>query len=285
MAIGGNLLKRVIDATKVVVDAIKIVVDATKVVADSTALEVSATEHHFHNNEKWLGNALEDGGYEIAGTTAPDFDGSYFKTGEEGGDSAYTNRDGAGFLWWDGVDSWIVSAVLGTEGTDYFKRTDPSQIGEYTNQGSATGTVTGADIGDESHVADRMDGVIVAFQLVAGNNVFGSWVQVLGSEDTPITSGKAKYDFHRLMITSTNSTRPFIIQIVFGESADIAAKLLAEDFDEFPYISATNNNDSGVSELFDERHNVGEKAWMRCADVGGNGTTIDLYLGIHEYDV
>ena len=250
---------------------------------DSLAYRVHANEQHHHNFEKWFGDALEDGGYEIAGTTLPDFDGSYFKTGDLNGDSAYTNRDGAGFLWWDGVDSWIVSAILGTEGTDYFKRTDPSQIGTYTNQGSATGTVTSADISDENHVADRMDGVIVAFTLTAGNNAFGSWLQVLGSDDTPVTSGRVKFDFHRIIVTDTNSTDAFIIQIVVGESAGIAAKLLAEEYDEFPYIAATNNNDSGISEIIDDRGDVGEKVWMRCANVGGNATTLEFYLGIHEY--
>lgn len=253
-------------------------------VEDSVAYRAHANEKHHHNFEKWFGDALEDGGYEIAGTTLPDFDGSYFKTGEEGGDSAYTNRDGVGFLWWDGVDSWIVSAVLGTEGTDYFKRTDPSQIGAYTNQGSATGTVTGADIDDENHVADRMDGVIAAFTLTSGNNDFGSWLQVLGSDDTPITAGSANFDLHRIIVTDTTSTDVFIIQIVTGESAGIATKLITEDFNEFPYIAATNNNDSGISEIIDKRSDVGEKVWMRCANVGGNATTLEFYLGIHEYE-
>ena len=164
--------------------------------------EVVKIEKHHHNQEKWFGDALEDGGYEIAGTTAPDFDGSYFATGVLNGDSAYTNRDGAGFLWWDGVDSWIVSAVLGTEGTDYFKRTDPSQIGAYTNQGSATGTVTGADIDDENHVADRITDVTTSFQADAGNLVWGSWLQVLGSNDTPVRAGKTMFDFHEILVVS-----------------------------------------------------------------------------------
>lgn len=136
----------------------------------------------------------------------------------------------------------------------------------------------------ETHRADRMDGAIAAFQLVAGNNDFGSWVQIIGSSDTPVVSGKTKFDIHRVLVTTTNSTRPFIIQMIFGESADFAAKLLVEDFNEFPYISATNSNDSGITEIIDKRCNTGRKVWMRCADVGGNGTTLDFYLGIHEYN-
>lgn len=136
----------------------------------------------------------------------------------------------------------------------------------------------------EVHRADRMAGATASFQIVAGNNTFGSWVQVLGSADTPIQAGKTKFDFHRVLVTATNSTRPFIVQIVSGESSGIVAKLAAEDFDEFPYISATNNNDSGISDVIDKRLNSGEKVWMRCADIGGNATTFNFYIGLHEYD-
>lgn len=135
----------------------------------------------------------------------------------------------------------------------------------------------------ETHVADRMSGGISPFQLVAGNDTFGDWVQLLGSSDTPVETGETKYDLHRFMITTTNSTRPFNIQIVSGESADIAAKISAEDFTEFPYIAPTNNNDSGISDVIDKRDNAGEKLWARCVDIGGNGTNINFYIGLHEY--
>ena len=135
----------------------------------------------------------------------------------------------------------------------------------------------------ETHVADRMDGAILPFTLIAGNNDFGSWVQILGSSDTPISSGMVRFDGHRFMVTATNSTDQFIIQIVSGESAGIAAKLIAEEFTEAPYISATNNADSGISDIISIRTDVGEKVWARCANVGGNGTTFDFYFGIHEY--
>lgn len=137
----------------------------------------------------------------------------------------------------------------------------------------------------ETHRADRMDGVISTFQLVAGASDFGAWVQVLGSSDTPVQAGKTKFDLHRMLVVTTNSTNPFIIQLIRGESADFATKLAAEDFDELPYVSATNNGDSGISDILDKRYDSGEKVWMRCANVGGSGTLIDFYIGIHEYDV
>jgi hypothetical protein len=137
----------------------------------------------------------------------------------------------------------------------------------------------------ETHRADRMGPAIDPFTLTAGNLTWGAWVQVLGSNDTPVQAGKTKYDFHRAIITDTTSTNPFIIQIISGESSEIAAKLLAEDFDEFPYVSATNNNDSGISDIIDKRIDSGCKCWMRCCAIGANAPTLKLYIGIHEYEV
>lgn len=136
----------------------------------------------------------------------------------------------------------------------------------------------------ETHVADRMAGGILPFQLIAGNDDFGSWVQILGSSDTPIRGSSQKFDGHRFMITDTNSTDPFIIQVVSGETFGIALKITTEEFTEVPYISATNNNDSGVGDIMSSRIDVGEKVWARCACIGSSGSTIDFYHGIHEYE-
>lgn len=136
----------------------------------------------------------------------------------------------------------------------------------------------------EVHVADEMDGTVQPFQLVAGNNDFNAvWTQVLGSSDLPVWPGTINADAHRVMVTTTNSTSPFVIQIITGEPAEIAAKLLAKEYTVFPFISATNNADSGVGEIKSLRISAGAKAWARCACVGQNGTSINFYIGIHEY--
>jgi hypothetical protein len=136
----------------------------------------------------------------------------------------------------------------------------------------------------ETHRADEMDGSIQPFQLVSGNNDFGPWLQVLGSSDTPIKSGNLFFDAHRYLVTSTNSTSPFIIQAVEGESADLASKIANKDYTAVPYISATNNNDSGIEGIMSSRVPAGSKVWLRCACVGQNGPVINFYYGIHEYE-
>jgi len=83
--------------------------------------------------------------------------GVYSRTGTHNSKDYYksdiTHPDGAGgvtnwFIWWDNVDSWITSTVLGTNGTNYWKRTNAEPAGDYTNQGNAAGTIT-AEAGDE----------------------------------------------------------------------------------------------------------------------------------------
>ena len=47
------------------------------------------------------------------------------------------------YIWWKSGDSvWIMSAVKGTLGADYWSRADSSEIGAFTPEGGATGTAT-----------------------------------------------------------------------------------------------------------------------------------------------
>lgn len=135
----------------------------------------------------------------------------------------------------------------------------------------------------ETHVADRAGGGISPFELTTGNDDFGTWVQIIGSDDTPVSSGFTKMDAHRAIVVDTDSTNMFIIQIATGESADLAAKIASEAFTEFPYISASNLNDSGISDVLTIRADVGTKVWARACCIGANAKMIHVYYGIHEY--
>ena len=52
----------------------------------------------------------------------------------------------------------------------------------------------------ETHVADRIGVGAGAFQIDAGNDDWGSWVQILGSSDTPAEVGKAYFDPHQFIV-------------------------------------------------------------------------------------
>jgi len=54
---------------------------------------------------------------------------------------AYYKRVIAGYyIWWDGVDTWTISAVLGTPGADFWTLATASPVGIYTAGGTATGS-------------------------------------------------------------------------------------------------------------------------------------------------
>ena len=144
--------------------------------------------------------------------------------------------------------------------------------------GDAAGGATG-----ETHVADRMGGSVIPFALLTGNADWGSWVQVLGSTDTPVQDGKKKFDAHRFLVTTTDSTEAFNVQVIAGESADLAALVAAEAMTEAPFISATNNGDSGISDIMSIRVDVGTKVWARAVCIGQDAKTTNIYFGIHEY--
>jgi hypothetical protein len=131
-------------------------------------------------------------------------------------------------------------------------------------------------VADELHVADRLGGGVLPFTLLSGNDNFGSWVQILGSTDTPLIQDRTLFDLNQFLVTVTDSTNLFIIQIVTGESAGIAAKILAESFDEFPYITG------GIIDLRKTKIKSGTKVWARTCCIGADAKSISFYFGIQE---
>lgn len=137
----------------------------------------------------------------------------------------------------------------------------------------------------ETHVADIIGGGIQSFRLTSGNDDFGSWVQVIGSSDTPTFGGSAAYfDSDRFIVTGAQSTNEYVIQIATGESAGLAAKITAGQYSTAMHISSSFFNDSGVGDYRTIRVATGEKVWARACCIGANAQTIDFYVAIHEYE-
>lgn len=137
----------------------------------------------------------------------------------------------------------------------------------------------------ELHVADRLTLVQTSFQADGGNDDWGVWLQVLGTNDTPIQAGKVKFDFHEIIIVShEHNTNEYDMQIVSGESAGIAAKLVSEDFTEFPIVTGAGNSETGPITFQQVRVDSGDKVWVRIRANGQNTGTLDFKIGIHEYE-
>jgi hypothetical protein len=81
----------------------------------------------------------------VSGTIVPDSTGDYDTLGFHNGKGYCKHKSSSFYIWWDGTDSWIISAALGVTGADYHKRTDPDIVGVYGPQGSATGDATVAE--------------------------------------------------------------------------------------------------------------------------------------------
>jgi len=81
----------------------------------------------------------------VTGTIVPNSVGDYDTLGTYNDKSYARHKTLSFYIWWNGTNAWIISAVLGTTGSNYHKRTDPNINGVYAPQGTATGNATVAE--------------------------------------------------------------------------------------------------------------------------------------------
>jgi hypothetical protein len=134
----------------------------------------------------------------------------------------------------------------------------------------------------ETHVADRIGVGVVAFQIDAGNNNWGSWLQVLGSSDTPADAGGLYFDGHRIQISAAERTAVYFIQFSAAETA--AAGLTALTYTEFVYKPASVQGKPAPIVIQTRRAAAGTKLWARCMCPLQNTATLDFFFGVHEYE-
>jgi len=134
----------------------------------------------------------------------------------------------------------------------------------------------------EDHVADRIGSGSGVFQIDAGNDTWGSWVQLLGPDDTPADSGMLYFDLHVFMFTAAERNFPYFLQIGYGASG--AAALSAGDYTEAIFQPASNLIDNGPIVIQSKRQAVDTKVWARCLCPGQDTATLDFFFGLHEYD-
>jgi len=85
---------------------------------------------------------LTDEAYTVSGTLSPDVTGNYIRVPEYNGKPSYMLAAGGWYIWWDNVDSWKISTVQGTEGTNFWTRTSVDIVGVYSPTLPATGDAT-----------------------------------------------------------------------------------------------------------------------------------------------
>jgi len=134
----------------------------------------------------------------------------------------------------------------------------------------------------EIHVADEVGSGAGPFQIDAGNDTWGSWVQILGSNDTPVQTGKVAFDLHRIEVENTERNETYFIQFGIGDSG--AAALINDTYSDIVFTPLSNQLDGGPNELQMPKVAAGNKVWARCKCAGQVTATIDFYVGLHEYD-
>lgn len=133
----------------------------------------------------------------------------------------------------------------------------------------------------ETHVADSIGDGAGSFQMDAGNNLWGNWIQILGSSDTPTVSGKLYFDPHQFIVEDTERASTYFLRIARGATG--AAGLAAGTYSEFVY-GATVQKDTGIIVVQTGRAPAGSKLWAQCKCPGQNTGTINFFFGIHEYE-
>lgn len=114
----------------------------------------------------------------------------------------------------------------------------------------------------------------------AGNRDWGSWVQILGSSDTPARTSQLYFDPHELVIVAAERTSAYFIQIARGTSG--AAGLAAGTYTEL-VLDMTDRAGGAIVNVQTGRAPAGSKLWARCLSYAQDTGTIDFYIGIHEY--
>ena len=136
----------------------------------------------------------------------------------------------------------------------------------------------------ETHRADRITLLPEPFQLDAGNDTWGAWLQIFGSDDTPVIATNVFFDFNKILIVShEHNTNVYALQLAYGESTELAAKLTAENFGDDMIVTGAGNSETGPTDIDSMRVPAGQKVWLRIWAKGQNTGTLDVYPGIHEY--
>ena len=119
------------------------------------------------------------------------------------------------------------------------------------------------------------------FIIDAGNDDWGTWVQLLGSDDTPVVAGSVKMDAHLLLVSAAERNETYFLQVGFGVSG--AAVLASGTYSESIFQPSSNQVDNGPVQIQTRRVDSGSLMWARCMCPGQDTATLNFYAGGHEY--
>ena len=177
----------------------------------------------------------------------------------------------------DKIDSLAVDGLGGVSNSLAYR---VAEIERHLHSGGRWfGAATVANL--PTHAADRIGVGVGAFRIDAGDNDWGTWVQIVGSTDTPVSVGKVYFDPHEIIIEDVERASTYFVQIGRGATGDAA--LTAGTYTELVY-AATNTKSAAVVTAQTGRAPAGSLLWARCVVPGVDTGWMDFYIGLHEYE-
>jgi hypothetical protein len=117
------------------------------------------------------------------------------------------------------------------------------------------------------------------YQSTAGNNVYGAWLQLLGSADTPVLLDMAGFDLRRLLFVDVSVVANQKVHKVEIGTGDAGSQITISEFEFVPLRGGIGLPIELTSSLIP----VNSKVWLRHWCDGQNATTMDFKIGIHEH--
>ena len=179
------------------------------------------------------------------------------------------------------IDSQATLGLLGTNNSLAYRVHEIEK--HFHNDEDWFGKVAVPSAADASD--DLTDGPLDPWQIDAGAGAggsWGSWVQILGTGDTPNRANMVKFDMHKILIVDSETAEvDYFIQI--GCDASGADALTNGNYTTIAYQTPTAKSGHGSVSFIQARVTAGTKCWARGMAIGQDTCTLDFYFGLHEY--
>lgn len=133
-----------------------------------------------------------------------------------------------------------------------------------------------------------VEGGLTSYQAISGSGDYGGdaddEAKILGTDDTPVSSGYAYFDMHHMLIVDVSQATPYILRVVWG-TGTMADAITAGQYSTVAVEADPTNpqQSSGLPmPVMMPRVAAGSKLWIQAQNATDNAT-IDFLIGIHEY--
>ncbi len=123
------------------------------------------------------------------------------------------------------------------------------------------------------------------YVLTGGNDAWGAWVNLVGSGDMPVGTGKNTFDVHDLLISSVSAAAMGSVQV--GWDSTTSTVIIAnEAYSHVMFHPEGIGANVGVGHIDINTPDLdaGTLVFARCWIDGENAATVSMFIEIHEFD-